>query len=230
MSNTTRALTLVFRQILATTIFALSLPLAAHGGAVLSYDNMGGKSKYVSLTQALSLTGSDVTSINNQAVTGYALSFSTAANSFTGSLGTGGQWGAGGTFSITEKGVGTIFAGSFSTPVAWTLTSSANCKSCLYVLSGGLTGTYTPDGSKGPTYTDVSGATVQIDMTTKGTGLYTGKNTVADTGGFTALTAPVPEPETFGMAATGLIGLAFSFRRRARERRMSGLGRSETTS
>jgi hypothetical protein len=210
-------------RLMAVVALSLSLPILAHANSI-NFSNAGGTIAFNSTTGAFSLTGSGTTFDGS---TGYFLSFKTAGP-FSGTLGTGcmtaseqcGSWGAGGTFTITEKGVsGAIFSGSFSGPVTWTSEGCNSKGNCEYQLQGAIAGTYSPDGKSGPSYPITLGSTTQIDLTTTGTGVYTGTaGTLKDERGSTNMVTPIPEPGSLGLMGSGLIGLAFTLKRKMKNR------------
>jgi hypothetical protein len=133
------------------------------------------------------------------------VTFSTGALA-SGSLQMGGTFAAGGSFTITGNGTngipnGTIFTGTFSGPVTWTLVTLAN-GTHNYTLTGVLTGTL---GSGFST----NGVTVQLTINT-GKGFFNGSTSISS--GDTNIV--VPEPGTLGLLGTGLVGLAGLLRRK----------------
>jgi PEP-CTERM motif len=225
MSERGRARASFVQHILAAAVLALVVPVVAHADGI-TYDNSGGTTKLTSTgapgatnpTNQFSLTNSAISSIDGTGVSGqgFSLTFNTS-NSFTGSLETGGGWAAGGSFTINEKGVGVIFSGTFSGPPTWTLDSTAGCTSCQYQLNGALSGTYYANGKgNGPGVAIVTGTTAQIDLTTHNGGLYTGANHLVDMSGTTGLVTPVPEPGSLALMGTGLLGVAFTIKRKIR--------------
>ena len=139
------------------------------------------------------------------------VSFSTGAL-LSGSLGSGGKFAGGGSFSMVGNGSnglpnGVIFNGQFNGPVTWTATFAPNGNAgrggWYYSLSGSITGTLstgqrlsgkvqfsTHDVPRGDEFSSAA----NID---KGAGAVT-----------------VPEPGTLGLLASGLFGVAIVVRRR----------------
>jgi hypothetical protein len=136
----------------------------------------------------------------------------TTGSLLTGSLGAGGTF-DGGSFVISANangianglpaGHGAVFNGTFSGPVTWTVNVAAN-GTYTYTLTGAVTGTFL--GGSSP-----FGGTTQITIVLKAP--FSGAK-VGLAGGLTTL-ATAPEPGTFGLLGSGLIGMAAMIRRRA---------------
>jgi len=196
------------RRVILLALLALALPMAAFANSGVDFTNSGGT--LAGTNSGLSLTGSTLAAVNGLngggLITGNlgTVTFSTGALS-SGSLQMGGTFAAGGTFTITGNGTngipnGTIFSGTFSGPVTWTLVTLAN-GTHNYTLVGTLTGTL---GSF-----NTNGVTVQLTINT-GKGFFNGSTQISS--GDTNIV--VPEPGTLGLLGTGLVGLAGLLRRK----------------
>lgn len=178
----------------------LALPLVASASSI-DISNSGGT--LTGSSGGFTLTGSvifkyDTIAGNNLG----SLSFTTGA--FTsGDAQMGGTLAPGGTFEIMGNGTGgvpngVIFSGTFSA-ATWTLVTLQD-GTHNYTLTGALV--------------DASGrvgATTQITINT-GTSLFGGSTRISS--GDTNLNAQVPEPGALSLLATGLIGIAFIYKRK----------------
>ncbi len=194
------------KRILWMVALAMALPLAAFADNSVDFTNSGGTLSGSS--SGLSLTGSELIDVNGFNGMGLiqgglgGLTFSTGSLS-TGSLQMGGTFNGGGAFSITSTDVssglpqGSLFTGSFTGPVTWTMLTLAN-GTHNYTLTGSVTGTWYNG-------TTVSGATVQLTINT-GKGFFNGSTMISS--GDTNIVTTVPEPGTLGLIGTGLIGMA----------------------
>jgi hypothetical protein len=197
------------KRMVLMALLAMALPLAAFAGSV-DFTNSSGVLSGSSA--GLTLSTSELIAVNGLnglgLVTGGLgnLSFSTGALS-GGSMQMGGTFASGGTFVITGNGTdgipsGTIFKGSFTGPVTWTLVTLGN-STHNYELNGQISGTWF-NGST------VYGATVQLTINT-GKGFFGGSTNISS--GDTNITT-VPEPGTLGLLGTGLLGLAGALHRK----------------
>ena len=191
-------------------LLALALPLAAFANSIdatHSGGTLAGSAAGMTLSNSLLIAVNGLNGLG--LVTGNDLgsvSFSTGALMSGGSLQSGGTFAAGGTFTIKGNGSSgipnaTIFSGTFSGPVTWTLVTLAN-GTHNYTLTGVVSGTL-------GTNFHTDGVTLQLTINT-GRGFFNGSTTISS--GDTSMS--VPEPGTLGLLGTGLVGIAGAMHRK----------------
>ena len=206
------------RRVLVLALLALALPMAAWADQITIINQFG--SLLVS-TAGISSHQSQLHSFNAiTAAPGHSLgsvSYSTGAL-ISGTIAGGGVFAGGGSFDVFGTGKWaktlaagfcgacknpiTLFTGSFSGPVTWTLTSAPGVKNLTYELTGNLVGTLYNGRI-------VTGSTVQEIFTVSGQ-LTQGIGHIR----MGTTTLGVPEPGTLGLLGTGLVGIAGMFRRK----------------
>lgn len=211
------------RRVVVLALLALALPIVASADT-FTFTNAFGS--YTISSAGVTVAHSQLRSFsdNNQSVTPPAngalgtVSFSTGAFiPSSGSLATGGQFAAGGSFDVF--GIGkwakhltgcghcsnpvALFTGSFSGPVTWTLTSGAS-KNITYQLVGAISGMLW-NGR------EASGTTTQNFSTNSH---WTGNGNGSVNLGASNPSPSTPEPGTLGLLGTGLVGIAGMFRRK----------------
>lgn len=199
------------KRMVFMALLALALPLAAFASNSVDFTNSGGTLSGSSA--GLTLSGSELIAVNGLSGMGLVtgdlgtFSFTTGTLQAGGSLQMGGTFNGGGSFVITSNGSNglpntTLFNGTFSGPVTWTMITLAN-NTHEYQLTGSFSGTWYNG-------TTVYGASVQLSFNT-GLGFFDGSTKLSS--GNTNLVV-TPEPGTLGLLGTGLVGLAGLLRRK----------------
>jgi PEP-CTERM motif len=200
------------KKILLLAVLVLALPTAVFAEGSIDYTNSGGILS--GSIAGLTLSGSVLIAVNGLNGGGLLTGSNLGSVSFTtgallsGSLKMGGTFAGGGLFTITGNGTngvpdGTLFAGSFSGPVTWTMVTLAN-GSHNYSLTGTISGW---NGSGAPT----QGATVELTINT-GKGFFGGRTRISS--GDTSGSVMVPEPGSLTLLGSGLLFLAGLVRRK----------------
>lgn len=200
------------KRVLWLALLALALPMTAFANNSVDFTNSGGI--LWGSTAALSVSGSELIAVNGLnglgLITGDLGTVSFTTGTLTsGSLQMGGMFAAGGSFVIDGNGTsgipnGTIFNGTFSGPVTWTMVTLSN-GTHNYTMSGAVSGTWYTGAT-------VEGATVQLTINT-------GKRFFSEcakiSSGDTNI-ATVPEPGSLTLLGAGLVGLAGILKRKVK--------------
>lgn len=191
---------------LMSAILVAFLGLTNFASATNSVDFSNGRGTLSGSNAGLVLSGSTLIAVVGWNDSSSPISGNLGTVTFTtgaltgGSLGMGGTFATGGSFQINSNGMnglpgGTLFSGTFSGPVTWTLTTLAN-GTHNYTLTGVITGTMSG--------MSVNGVSVQLSINT-GKSLFSGSSSIS--GGDTTI-ASVPEPSSLALLGTGAIALA----------------------
>ena len=200
-------------KILAVPVLIIGLSLAVAASSV-DFGNTGGTVTAINGGTAISLTDSLLTVVSGGPCSSFchgdlgSVTFTTGAL-ITGSLATGGTFGAGGMLTITGNGTngvpsGTLFQGTFSSGT-WTVNPLPVGNDAL-----SFTGTLKGTGS----FSDIPAFTIHSSKIVHGNPFAgVGAGSVAWASGNTTV-GVVPEPGTLSLMGTGILGIAAGIRRR----------------
>jgi hypothetical protein len=191
---------------------SFAVPMIARADSQVDFANRGGTLS--GSNSGMTLTGSILSGVQGYPgwgpMTGNlgTVSFSTGALT-SGTLQSGANFAAGGTFTIAGNGSnglpnGTIFTGTFSTPANWQLSTQSN-GTHSYTLTGCVSGTITIGDQ---TYY-VSSAPVELTVNT-GAGYFNGQASGAQ--GKIDVNCRVPEAGAFPMLGACMLTLIGSIR------------------
>lgn len=202
------------KRMLLLLLWALAIPAASFANSNLVFGNAGGK---ITLQSNILVGNSFLTSVTGSGlnVTGSlgTVTYKTGAL-LSGNVGSTATFAAGGSFIVKSNGTGglpsgTIFSGSFSSPVSWvgTFNPAGNngAGNWTYVLTGLVNGTLSGIGSG-----QVVAGTIQFTFDAPNSAPFS--KSVRLSYGNTTVTAP--ENGTLGLLGTGLVGLAGLIRRK----------------